>query len=60
MTETFGELLEVWGPDAQLWMTQVTLQGSGEEKESCEDCGLDVWQNADVYAEGVWLEIGIF
>ena len=29
------------------------MQGSGDGAESCEDCGLDVWENAEVYAEGV-------
>lgn len=25
-SDNFGELVEVWGAEAQLWMTQVTLQ----------------------------------
>lgn len=28
------------------------MQGSGDGTESCEDCGLDVWERAAVYAEG--------
>ena len=31
------------------------VQGNGGGEESCEDCGLDVWENASVYAEGVQL-----
>lgn len=31
----------------------VSVQGSGEGSEICEDCGLDVWEKAAVYAEGV-------
>lgn len=52
----FDELIEVRGSYkdlAEVWMTNVTLQGNGDDIRDCDNCGLRVADNASVYAEGV-------
>lgn len=46
------QFLNIYGEDAQLWMTNVTMQGNGDGQSDCNNCGLQVAVNAAVFAEG--------
>lgn len=41
------------GPSAALYMTNVTMQGNGDDAVDCVDCGVGVSFNSGVYAEGM-------
>lgn len=57
--ETFFELVYVQGngpisegASAAVFITNVTLQGNGDDVRDCLDCGITADLNAGVYAEG--------
>lgn len=52
----YDRFVDVSGSDSQVWMTNVTLQGSGNvlPEQDCNACGLAVSSSGSVYAEGTW------
>lgn len=49
--ETFDEVIKV-RDDAQMWMTNVTLQGDNSQKRVCQECAVEVSYRSALYAEG--------
>lgn len=51
-SNTFDQLVAVYGSNARLWLTDVTLQGNGDGVRDCDDCALEVSGSALAYASG--------
>lgn len=42
------------GTEAKVYMSEVRLQGDGDNIPDCEDCGMVIEQGAALYAEGTF------